>query len=590
MWFGPDGRPLFARYYLPDGELARGVVVLCPPFGVEAEATARAYRLLGEQLAAARFAVLQIDYDGTGDSAGLDTDPGRLEAWQASVRAAVDFARSAGARQVSVLGMRLGATIAASVAAGCDLDALVLWDPCDSGRSYLRDQELLRRVYMGDDRPEAAVGGPGTASVEVLGAVYGPETVAELTGLTLAGCEGELAKRALVLLRPGRRVRKAVSDWLSVHHVEVEPVGGQEELLGSWYGAARVPESTLGTIESVVSWLSGAVGLEEHGFELDKQRVARLKVLEDEVVTEEIVSLGPNKLFGIMATRAPGYEGGEPVGGQAPTTVVVLNSGWADHTGPGRLWVGPAREWAQSGLSVLRVDLSGLGDSRPRPGEPSDVVYPPCAMEDIMDIASELSPDGMSSLVLVGLCSGARHAIEAGMSLGARGVVAVNPAFPPAPSATKASRQPDDEASVLRPPGWLDQARRALYELGRRHRSVHAMGRSARGLSHVLWWLANRLGERWRPFVALRRLVERGAETYVICDTETGWLVTRGELHQLRALERTGIFRLDVLGDVDHTLYSRRGRDQVLPRIREHLVSRYVARIDLKARRLGGAG
>jgi len=539
---------------------------------------------------AARFAVLQVDYDGTGDAAGLDSDPGRLEAWQASVRAAVDLARSGGARQVAVLGMRLGATIAASVAAGCDLDALVLWDPCDSGRSYLRDQELLRQVYMGDERSAVAVGGPGATSVEVLGAVYGPETVAELTRLTLAGCEGELAERALVLLRSGRRVRKVVADWLSGHRVEVETITGQEELLGSWYGAAKVPERTLGTIQAVVSWLSGAVGLEEHNFELNKQLVARVNVPGGEVVTEEILSFGPNKLFGIMTTCASSYERAERVGNEAATTVVVLNSGWVDHTGPGRLWVEPAREWAQSGLSVLRVDLSGLGDSRARPGEPTDVVYPPHALDDITDIASELSPDGVSSLVLVGLCSGARHAMEAGMSLGARGVVAVNPAFPLPPSSTKAPRGPDDEVSVLRPLSWLDRARRALYELGRHHRSVHAMGRSARGLSHVVWWLANRLGKRWRPVLVLRRLADRGVETFAICDTETGWLVTRGELHQLRALERTGMFRLDVLGDVDHTLYSRLARDQVLPRIREHLVSRYAAHSDAKARQLGGAG
>ena len=93
---------MFARWYIPEDGSARGGIVLCPPFGLEAQAAGRAYRVLAVRLESEGFAVLHIDYDGTGDSAGSEEDPGRVEAWQGSVRAAVDLLRSAGAPRICV--------------------------------------------------------------------------------------------------------------------------------------------------------------------------------------------------------------------------------------------------------------------------------------------------------------------------------------------------------------------------------------------------------------------------------------------------------------------------------------------------------
>ncbi len=86
--------------YVPEGGAARGGVVLCPPFGLEAQGSGRAYRALGQRLRSAGFAVLHLDYDGTGDSAGGAGDPGRLPAWLGSVRAAADLLRAGGAVRI----------------------------------------------------------------------------------------------------------------------------------------------------------------------------------------------------------------------------------------------------------------------------------------------------------------------------------------------------------------------------------------------------------------------------------------------------------------------------------------------------------
>ena len=55
-------------------------LVLCRPFGYEAICTYRSYTVLAEMLANDGFDVIRFDYQGTGDSAGSDTDPDRVPA------------------------------------------------------------------------------------------------------------------------------------------------------------------------------------------------------------------------------------------------------------------------------------------------------------------------------------------------------------------------------------------------------------------------------------------------------------------------------------------------------------------------------
>ena len=115
----------------------------------------------------------------------------------------------------------------------------------------------------------------------------------------------------------------------------------------------------------------------------------------------------------------------------------MLNSGRIDHTGPGRLWVELARQWAGVGLRVARADLSGLGDSPPRAGSGTDIARPRSATQDIDEIARALCPDDTSEVILMGLCSGAHLAVEAALTSSVGGVVALNVVFPipPAPVA-----------------------------------------------------------------------------------------------------------------------------------------------------------
>jgi len=183
-WFGPQGRPLFGWLHVPEGGMARGAVVCCPTMGVEYASAHRAIRTLAEQLAAAGFLALRFDYEGTGDSSGDESGPGQLESWRRSAREAVALVRECGAARVAMVGIRIGGTLAAETAASDgDVDALVLWDPCGNGRSFVREQQALMALSIGDLPSEGVELDPG--AVEVLGSVLSAETVADLGTLDL---------------------------------------------------------------------------------------------------------------------------------------------------------------------------------------------------------------------------------------------------------------------------------------------------------------------------------------------------------------------------------------------------------------------
>ena len=117
IWFGPEDRPLFGWFHGPAAGRARSGVVICPSFALEYIQAHYAVRLLAERLCSLGMCVVRFDYDGMGDSAGSSRDSKRVESWMASISSAVDVIRNTGVHAISLVGMRIGATLAANVAA-----------------------------------------------------------------------------------------------------------------------------------------------------------------------------------------------------------------------------------------------------------------------------------------------------------------------------------------------------------------------------------------------------------------------------------------------------------------------------------------
>jgi alpha/beta superfamily hydrolase len=192
FFFGTGERRLFG-VYTPGQRGSAGVraAVLCNPWGQEYLRAHRSMRQLAMQLNRAGVHVLRFDYFGTGDSGGDFTD-GDLAGWQGDVDTAIEELKDAtGATRVGLVGLRLGATLAAAVAARReDVERLLLWDPIVDGEEYVR--ELWQEPSQARS-PEP----PGAR--EVLGFVLTEDMSRELRSLDLLELVPSFPTRTLVV-------------------------------------------------------------------------------------------------------------------------------------------------------------------------------------------------------------------------------------------------------------------------------------------------------------------------------------------------------------------------------------------------------
>ena len=186
------GVPLRGLAYQPALEPAgpRRGVVLCDPFAEEKKSAASTLAALARALAAGGLWAWHFDYRGTGDSGGEFADF-TLEDWREDVGAAVDFARVVGqVEEVGLLGLRLGATLAAELAGHLRPWRVVLWEPLRDGERYVR--ELRQRATIKSmlteaegEAPAAPTPAPGEG-LDYGGYLLTPRVLEELSALRLA--------------------------------------------------------------------------------------------------------------------------------------------------------------------------------------------------------------------------------------------------------------------------------------------------------------------------------------------------------------------------------------------------------------------
>jgi len=113
---------------------------------------------------------------------------------------------------------------------------------------------------------------------------------------------------------------------------------------------------------------------------------------------ERVFTFGSHRgLVGVLAEPAERTDPAVPA-------VLLYNVGLNHRVGPYRLNVDIARHLAAAGYASLRFDLSGLGDSVARAGARSEIDRGMADVQDAMDFVT--AKCGISSFVLVGLCSG----------------------------------------------------------------------------------------------------------------------------------------------------------------------------------------
>ncbi len=569
VWFGAEGRPAFGWFHSPPDGLARGGVVICPPVAFNLFHTHYALRLLAERLAASGFCAVRFDYDGTGDSAGANDDPSRTEAWLATIQSALRLVRQTGVDNVGLVGMRFGATLAAQAAASdSHVDQVVLWDPCASGRSFLREQRAISTITLGSSTESP------DGSVEIPGTLYDATTAEDIEAVSIAKCALPLGRRVLVLTRADRPVhRSLLNPALAGEELSCQEATGQAEFMDRYPPVQELPHAA---ITGIVDWLGAGAGAAEVAVQVPEEGGPRQveQGWRGSRTVEEPVRVPPVGLFGILA-----HSHDVPVPG-APAAL-FLNVANQHHVGPNRLWVELARQWAGAGIRSLRLDLSGLGDSPHRQGSPGRwECFKPEAFDDVVDAARWLSPDDPSNVVLVGLCSGGYQALEGALVLRARGVVAINPFGSFDPAELRAGLPLDPRRQVLLSTAGSEDARPGEARLDEA-RLDEARLDEAR-LDEA------RLEEAWRAGIAgrggrssgrwLTDLVQQGTDTLLVCGDAELRAARRGiAAARLERLSRTGGLRLEHVAGLQHDLFIADQRRLVTQLVTEHVLSHFSA-------------
>lgn len=379
-WFHPGGK-------------ARGVV-LCGPIGSESDYVQRAWRDLAEQLSAAGLSVLRFDYPGVRNSLERDPATPPVRAWIDSVKAARRWLREeAGCEDVVLVGLRLGATLAAAAAEELgDVDRLVLLAPVASGNAYLRELTILQRM---DAAARHVMADP---AMEVHGLEMTPQVSADLKALKFCAGGVRPARRVLVLPRPGMTRDAKLSETLRRCGAEVQelPFEGYAALMVNPEVAAYPAEAFAG----LTAWLTEgqtATTAEAARPAKASRQLTRAQAREAGVLYRE-----GQPLCGVLSSPKRARK-------DLPA-ILFLNTGAISHAGMGGMWVSMARRFAALGFTSLRFDIAGFGDSPARPGQRDPFIHMDEAFGDVEAAIEWLQAKGYSRVTLIGFCWGAQLA------------------------------------------------------------------------------------------------------------------------------------------------------------------------------------
>ncbi len=407
--FGSPGRELFGFFHPAGGRSGseRGparetAVVLCAPIGTDHVRSDLTYRHLAERLASMGFPCLRFDLSATGDSGGEERSAGLVRAWKEDVGLAIEELRArSGVRSVALVGLRLGATLAAAAAAERDdVASVVLWSPCVTGAGYVSEVTRLHTLYL---RIEPHVGNaprPTADGAEALGMFLSRALIEELATVDLRALGRKPAPRVLVIDGGGVTGRDALVARLRElgSETELREHPGHKFLVTVSH-RQTVPDEVL---TSITGWLDRA----HPGTTLTPPPDARPS--GPGPAGERPMVFGTrHPLFGIFTPATPG------TGGADRPSIVITNAGCVNRQGPHAMFVRLARRLAALGFDVLRLDLAGIGDSPVTPGATENVTYPPSGIPDLQE---GIRAAGHARAIVVGLCSGGDYAFQLGAS------------------------------------------------------------------------------------------------------------------------------------------------------------------------------
>lgn len=444
LYFLSNGDPVFGAYHPAEssanqssanqssGNLSPMAVVLCPPFGQEAIRAHKCLLSLANRLSRQDIHVWRFAYRGTDDSSLWSDEILSLNDWRQDILAAkAELKRVSGCASVMLIGLRLGANLAIDVAQESeDVHSVLLWEPISNGRDYLQTLRDNQREMI--DLWHGKVSTHDTEEIEELFSTrYQRSLLAEIS--QVRGDTTTLQQPTIVVSAANQPNQSPVEAVITRDDMEKRVASSEpdawkalDDLEAVWWRPQSVNQVVTGAREMFArvesrSWHRQCVpaqvdhrsnsrsGLNE--FAVPLKATFEASIGQPLSYRESVVQFGNGGQLTAILTE-PGARTPRPLGegvrdARAPV-VILLNAGIVHRVGPFRLHVNLARTLAQHGFASLRLDLSGLGDSRPRTGK---LTKDERVRLDVDEAMEYLKSRGLSDrFVLCGLCSGAYHA------------------------------------------------------------------------------------------------------------------------------------------------------------------------------------
>ena len=383
-------------WHAPHAEIARAWV-FCAPFGEEDKSARRTLHEGANWLAARGDAVLIFNARGAGDSRG-DFAAQTLDNWRADLRGAIEEAqRRVPNAKISLLGVRLGASLAAQIGAenDIDLERVVLLEPILNGRRYWNEmamrQKLRAKMTQKESNAEAVLQNSIVESdvFDLDGWPIGAPLQTDLQELSLDSVRAWPEQMRVQVFQIGSKseVSFALKAWCDARQIPVRAIVAQpfwnlldhapsEKLWAQIFSDQSAPQDMASTCSEKTATASTCSG----------ERAVILRNARDE------------RLVGTWHEAA----------GKARATIVMLH-GWSGYrTGPHQMLARAARRWSED-CNLLRCDFSGRGDS----DGSTELATLATMADDARAMLQWCRENSDAPLVLLGLCSGCEVAVGA---------------------------------------------------------------------------------------------------------------------------------------------------------------------------------
>ncbi|MCW8879488.1 MAG: alpha/beta hydrolase [Kangiellaceae bacterium] len=405
FWLDSESTPVYCCLHVSSEQRHNQIgVVICSPLGFEYTHSHRTLRHLADRLASAGIPTIRFDYHGSGDSDADLRAIGRVEKIQQNIGSTINQLKQAtGVTQVCLIGVRLGATLAALYTEQSPIDKLILWSPCVKGRAYVREMMALEKLAAHSE-------GTDQDFIDSGGFILSNETAESLGQINLLKMEYSNINNVLLIersdLKTDQKLLRAISNKETRTSCEHYLMEGYADMMAE-------PQETkipFDTIEKVVNWIKPQ-NTAHSDFEIQTKDFKQVAFHPSANSYERICYPIGSNLIGILTTPKATQDKPIPL-------VVLANSGSVHRVGPNRLYVELARELGKAGIASFRFDLRNLGESVMGLPVDENHPYPHDSTADIEDIINHLqSHFEYDKFVLAGLCSGAHNVFHAAIEL-----------------------------------------------------------------------------------------------------------------------------------------------------------------------------